>query len=193
VLALLTGCALTSRGKPLEIHWYTPDPVSNGERSQKAPGPPLRLGKVSSGPDLGKRIAYGDGAYQMNYYDDRRWTERPEEYVRSALDRTLLEQGRFQRAIEGEAPTLDVEVLSFQEITTPQTHAARVGLHLILSTDHVLTEDTVVVTTPADGPRFEDVVAAMARALDDASLQVAQRIERALPAPTASRLLPFKP
>jgi hypothetical protein len=148
-----------------------------------AAGPALRFGRVTSGPDLGLRIAHGDGAYEVDYYDDRRWTERPELYVRRALGRALFEEGSFRRDLGGRAPQIDAEVLAFQEVQTPDTHAARIVLRVSLSTDHVLFEDTVGAVEPVLGARFDDVVAAMARALDATVAEVARRVGSALPRP----------
>ena len=59
-------------------------------------------------------------------------------------------------------------------------HAARIVLRLVLSTDHVLLEDTLAVSQPVVGDGFVDVVAAMARALDQSSNEVARRVGYAL-------------
>jgi cholesterol transport system auxiliary component len=176
-----TGCALTSRGEVLDVRWFTPERAhAQAAPAVPAAGPSLRLGRVTSGTDLGQRIVHGDGAYEVSYYEDRRWTERPELYVRRALDRTLFEDRGFRRELEGGAPTLDVEVLAFEEIKTASAHAARVVLRIVLSADHVLFEDTAGVLERVTGDRFEDVVAAMSRALDATSEDVARRVGAAL-------------
>lgn len=181
ILALVSGCALTQKSKPLEVTYYTPEYIRTGvESPQTAPGPALRLGRVASGTDLGQRIVARDGSYEVGYYDGRRWTERPQVYVQRALSRTLFEESGFHRALGGDAPELDVEVLSFEEVKTPAQHAARITLRLILSADRVLFEDTVAVSEPVAGSHFDDVVAAMARALGTLSDEVARRVGSAL-------------
>jgi ABC-type uncharacterized transport system auxiliary subunit len=181
-LLLATGCALTQKARPLEVTYYTPEhPSSPGVASpQPASGPELRLERVESGTDLGERIVFGDGAYRIGYYDSRRWTERPEIYARRSLTRILFEERGFRRAMSGDAPTLDVEILTFQEIRTPAQHEARVVLRLVLSTDRVLLEDTIAAAQPVVGDTFDDVVAAMSRALEQSSSQVARRVGSAL-------------
>lgn len=47
----------------------------------------------------GGEIASSDGEYQVRYYRGRRWTLRPETYVRRSLTRALFEKGGFHRAI----------------------------------------------------------------------------------------------
>lgn len=185
LLALLlwctVGCAVTSKGTPLDVRSYTPTVVHPTTPSQAdASRPLLRLGRVSSGIDLGVRIAYGDGAYEAGYYEGRRWTERPENYVRIALGRALFEEGTFQRAVEGGVPTLDVKVREYGEIRSPHSHAGRVTLHILLSTDRILLEDTIAATEPVAGDRFDDVVAAISRAQEAAAEETARRVNAAM-------------
>ena len=175
----LGGCALTSKGTPLEVRWYTPEPVRAPSAPAHPAGPALHLGYVGSGTDLGERIAWSDGAYQVGFYDDRRWTERPATYVTDALRRALLQQG-FQPALQAGAPTLEVELVAFQEIRSPRAHAARVALHVQLRTDRVLLDETISKETAVSGARFDDVVAAIAQALNAAAAEVAKRAASAL-------------
>jgi len=170
LVGVMPGCALLSRGASVDVRWYTP------ELTQSRPGSAerqrsceLRFGHVTAAPDLGRRIAYGDGLYQVGYYDALRWTERPERYVRRAVERALFEDGPFQRSLSYAAPTLDIEVVEFEEVKAPTTHAARVSLRVVLSADRVLLERTVTVSRPVAGGSFDAFVAAMAQALGDAA------------------------
>ena len=178
----LAGCALTQRSDPLEVTHYT---LEHGRAPRLTSGHPgagasLRLGRVSSDTSLGERIVFSDGTYQVRYYERRRWTERPEVYVRRAVTRALFDDGGLRRALGGDAPTLDIEVLSFEEVKTPTQHAAHVALRIVLSTDRVLLEDTVAVSEPVPHDDFDDVVAALARALDGISDEVTRRVGSAL-------------
>jgi ABC-type transport auxiliary lipoprotein component len=179
VLALITaiapgfGCALLSRGSSVDWRWYTPElsgPSPGSAESQRAGE--LRIGRVTSGSDFGLRIAHGDGLYQMGYYEDLRWTERPQHYVQRALGRALFEQGPFHRALTIEAPTLDVEVVDFEEVKAPTTHAARISLRVVLSSDRVLLERTVSVSKAIAGGGFDGFVAAMSQALEASAGEV---------------------
>ncbi len=136
----------------------------------------LRLGRVSAGSSMGLRVAFGDGLYEVGYYDSRRWTDRPEQYVRRALGTALFEKGAFRRALGAAAPSLDVDVVEFEEVKGPMTHAARVTLRIILSTDLVLLERTLTVTEPAGDSTFEAFVAAMAQALQASATEVASAV-----------------
>jgi ABC-type uncharacterized transport system auxiliary subunit len=178
-LALITaltsglGCALLSRGSSVETRWYTPELTQASPGSaERQGGSELRLGRVTSGSDLGLRIAYGDGLYQIGYYEGLRWTERPQQYVRRAVGHALFEQGPFRRALTGEAPTLEVEVVDFEEVKAPTAHAARISLRFVLSTDRVLLERTVSVTKAVAGGDFDGFVAAMSQALEASAREV---------------------
>jgi cholesterol transport system auxiliary component len=177
ILALAPACALTSRGDAREWQWFTPERVRPRLTSGVVgAGPPVQLRRVTSGTDLGRRIIFGDGAYEVGYYEQRRWTDAPELYVRRALERTLCQEQGLQCEPSGSAPTLDVEVLRFQEVKAPKSHQALVALRFVLSSERVLVDDTVQVAEPVTGSTFDDVVAAISRALDSAANQVASRV-----------------
>jgi cholesterol transport system auxiliary component len=170
-----SGCALVSRGATREVSWFTPElPQPRTAAAEMQTGRELRLGGVRAGTNLGRRVAFGDGLYEAGYYDERRWTERPEHYVRRALDRALFDQGGFRRGLGGTTPVLDVEVVDFEEVKAPTVHAARIALRIVVTTDRVLLERTIDVSRPAPGPSFDAFVAAMAQALDASASEVAR-------------------
>ncbi|MEA2748617.1 MAG: cholesterol transport system auxiliary component [Myxococcales bacterium] len=193
------GCALTSKADVVEIRYFSPEQVKphlTGSDASSAPQPPapndaleVRLGRVSSGSNLRERIAFRDAAYELGYYEAWRWTERPETYVRRELGRAFYEEHGLHRVFNGSAPTVDVEVIAFDDLRLASGRAARVQLKAILSDDSgVLWEDTLTVDRPVsvEKPKIEDVVAAMAGALDAAAEQVTLKVQSALVARRAS-------
>jgi cholesterol transport system auxiliary component len=199
VTAGATGCALTSKAEVVDIRYFSPEQIkprlSSGDASMApaAPAPnhalEVRLGRVTSGPNLRERIAFRDDAFELGYYEDRRWTERPETFVRRSLGRTLFEEKGFHRAMGGDAPTIEVEVIAFDELKLASGHAARVQLKVVLTGDRdVLFEETLTVDRPVNGakPKFEDVIAAMADALDGACEQISDHVGKAVAAARAS-------
>jgi cholesterol transport system auxiliary component len=197
IVALLaagaSGCALTSKAEVVQIRYFSPEQVKprlTGAGASSAPAAPapndaleVRLGRVSSGPNLRERIAFRDAAYELGYYEAWRWTERPETFVRRELGRTLFEEHGLHRVFGGAAPTLDVEVIAFDDLRLKPGRAARVQLKAILGADDgVIWEDTITVDRPvsADKPEIEDVVGAMAIALDAASEEVTNKVQSAL-------------
>jgi cholesterol transport system auxiliary component len=174
------GCALLSRGSTVDVRWYTPELTrprpGSTERQRDQSACELRFGRVTAGADLGLRIAYGDGLYQIGYYEGLRWTERPEQYVRRAVARALFEDGPFRRTLTGAAPAVDVEVIEFEEVKSPTVHAARIGLRVVVSADRVLLERTVAVSEPVVAGSFDGVVAAMSQALESAAGEIARDV-----------------
>lgn len=180
LLCVLPGCALTSKGKALEVRWYTPELVRPGVAPLAPGAPQVRLGFIRSPVQLGEQIAWSDGAYQLGFYEDRRWSERPAEYARSALRRALFITHGLQPAIDPGAAHLEVELANFQEIRSLRAHTGRVTLHVQLSTDRVLLNATITRDEPVKGPLFDDTVAAIGRALDGAANEAAARVQAAL-------------
>jgi cholesterol transport system auxiliary component len=191
--ALSTGCALTSKADALAIRWYTPQngktrltSASNGTDVIAENAPQLELGRVTSGINLREKIAYRDSAFEEGYYEDKRWTERPEVYVRRELERVLFEEHGLRRALAAQAPALEVEVVSFEEVIGPgAVHAARIQLKIVVHDERdALLEKTITVERPVEknAKGFAGVVQAMGQALDAAAEEVSADVQRVLAA-----------
>lgn len=187
----LSGCALTSKSEALDVRYYTPEKVkaqltAATERPAPADAISLELGRVSSSSHIREKMAFRDASWEIGYYEDRRWTERPEAFLRRELGRTLFEERGFRRAVSSaSAATLEIELIAFEEIRVKPTHAARVQMRMILHDGHeVLHEETITVDKPLpNGEATTDaLVAATADALDAAASAVAERAQRVLAA-----------
>lgn len=188
VLALLAGCALTRNAPPRDLHYFDPEPPA------RAPGPPtlsadrtarpqLRLGRITRGDHLRYRIVVRTSPVELRLYETRRWTERPDEYVRRALLDELFDRRGLVRAMAGPGPALDLEVVAFEEVAAPR-HLGRVQLRYVLHDNRaVLASGQVGAERPVDGDDFAAVVRAISGALDDATAGVATAVEQALRAP----------
>jgi cholesterol transport system auxiliary component len=186
-IALLSGaagCALLTKQDAVTIRYFSPEHAraelkgAGGERT--ASGTPLRLGRITAGTHLRERIVYRDAAYELGFYDDRRWTERPDAYVRRELSRALFEEHGFSRVLSAMAPTLEVEVVSFEEHRRRDGTVGRVELRVLVHDDAtVLLEESITVERPVTGGTgIEHTVAALGAALDVAARQVAERVTR---------------
>lgn len=168
------------------MRYFSPEPphaprVAVAVADAQAPRPAVRLGRVRGAPGLRQRIAHRDSEYEVGFYDGRQWTERPEVYVRRALARELFEERGFERVTGGPGPTLDVEVLAFEELRMPHRHGARVELRYQLHDDSAaLDERTITVDRPVRGASFNDFVRAISDALDEATDRIADRIAERL-------------
>lgn len=109
------SCALTSKADALSLRYFDPIPA-RARHPAPAPHPyELRLGQVSSASHLDERIAYRRSSAEVGFYEDRRWTEPPEAYLRRALEQELFEQRQLSRVVTGPGPVLDVELTAFEE------------------------------------------------------------------------------
>lgn len=192
LLALSSGCALTSKADALAIRWYTPEnttprlTAADGSTGMiKDNALQVQLGRVTSGINLREKIAYRDSTYEQSFYEDKRWTERPEIFVRRELERTMFEEHGFKRALAAQAPALEIEVVAFEEVLGPGPHVARVQLRAVVHDGRdSLLEKTVTVERPVapDAKGFAGVAQAMAIALDAAAEEITADTERVVKA-----------
>jgi cholesterol transport system auxiliary component len=181
-----SGCAFLSKGEALTPRYFSPMPTSEPPtpaepRGPEASAPPeLRIGRIEPAAYLGERIAYRISDNELAYYDDRRWTEPPEQFVRRALERELFESYAFRRVISGAAPTLDVELLSFEEVRQGTPRARLILLITLRDERHALLERTLSTEAPLEvGPNADAgpaLARAMAEALGRATRDVAERV-----------------
>ena len=190
IVALLgsTGCGgIFASSDVKDPRYFAP---SASERERDASARPaasaeprkLRIGRVSSGEHLRQRIVYRASPVEVGEYEEFRWTEKPEEYVRRALLRSLFEERGMTQAVGGVVPTLDVELLAFEEVRHGDKRAARVEISYAVRDDRVvIAAHTVTVERPSSGgDDMERVVEAMSGALDEASATIAGEISKAL-------------
>ncbi len=197
--ALLGGCALLGKSAPLDRRYYSaertlwsaapPAALSAARTGVASPSVPasLRMGRISSGAHLRERIAYRSSVRELGFYETRRWTERPEAYVRRALASALFEERTLVRAVSGPAATLDVELIDFDELLGPR-HAARVRIRAVLTDqrtarfEHTFSAEQAV----AKDDDFERVADAMATALSRCVEELSDRVVAELASPSAT-------
>jgi cholesterol transport system auxiliary component len=181
VLTVFGGCALLSKSEPMQTRYFTPESNRARPTIPASPGHfSLRLGNVHSSATLGSRILYRRSSHELGMYYDKRWTERPEEYLRRALSRVLFEERGIARVVSGPAPTLDVELVSFEEVRGEKP-LARMQLVFVLSSDRLEHEEqTLTVEEPVNVAKGEDamaaVVSALSRSLERGVDQLADRV-----------------
>jgi cholesterol transport system auxiliary component len=193
------ACALTRKADLVDIRYFSPERTAARADPRASPSAPaalsaagplqVRLGRVTSGANLRERIVYRASPHELGRYRDLRWTERPETYVRRELGRSLFEAHGMHRALDRFAPTLDVEVIAFDELRLDKGRSAQIKLRVILySEDSVLFEDTLTIQRPVagDAPGIEGVVGAMSFALEAAADQVALMVQKSLAAKGAA-------
>lgn len=185
-----TGCALTSKGEPLQIRYFTPESSAGSERGREAQASSrtavpagqeplgLALGRIRASAHLRERIAFRTSANELGFYDTRRWTERPESYLRRALASDLFEQRGIEPLVGGPGATLDVELVAFEEARTPR-HVARMQVvYLLYGGGAPAVERTITVERPIANTKDPPagVVTALAAALDEGVARIADAV-----------------
>ncbi|MDB4959823.1 MAG: hypothetical protein JWO36_7392 [Myxococcales bacterium] len=176
-MIILAGCALTSKSPPLQIRYFSPDASAPASKNEQPPVARLRLGRITESSLLQYRIVYRRSAVEVDSYETFRWTERPDAYARRSLSHALFDVRPLEQAIGGHAPSLDVEVISFEQLG----RGGRVQLRYQLHDDRVvLARGTVVAEREATTDQMDRIVIAIGAALDAASAEVADRVVAAL-------------
>lgn len=180
-LAGMTGCALLGKSAPLAPRYFAVEVELPRQDVESRPSgeAQLRLGRIQAGTHLRERMVYRTSAEEVGYYNERRWTERPEAYLRRALSRSLFEVHGITRAVSGAAPTLDAELVAFEEIKGTE-HKVRVRIVMTLedtqtgSLERTITVEREVSGTNEDDPQL--VVQALGHALSDAVMQMSDQV-----------------
>jgi cholesterol transport system auxiliary component len=186
------GCAFFTKSDPVVLRYFTPEtlatrPDSSGVAlAMRGAAFDLRLGRVNAASYVKDRIAFRDKNFEIGYYEELRWTEKPEAYLRRALRRALFEEQGVRQIISGPGPTLDVDLDAFEELRSPR-HAARMQITWVLHDDaRVQREETFTVerAIPGAEPSGPDgIAAAMAGAFDESVQRVVTRVMSAMAQP----------
>jgi cholesterol transport system auxiliary component len=183
----LGGCALLTKSEPFTPRFFSVEPASVPPARPAAEGGTpleLRLGRVTSAAFLGERIVYRKSPSELGFYEDRRWTEKPEAYLRRSLVRAFFDDAGFAHVVSGGGPQLDVDLVEFTELKGPE-HVARVrAAFALFEARQVCAEGTVTAESPVNAAKgdaeAEAVVVAMSRALDGAVEQIVARVRSGL-------------
>src|SRR5258706_12526192 len=140
-LLLQAGCALMSKSDPVVSRYFSPESAAKLAEPVAPPIAPngleLRLGRVNAASYIRDKMVVRSSPYEVGYYEGRRWTEKPESYVRRALARALFDRRGVRQITYGAGTTLDVDLIAFEEVLKPE-HVGRVELTYSLSDDHVV-------------------------------------------------------
>jgi len=160
LLALAPGCALLTKSEPVIPRYFSPEApaLSKPAAAGDGAGLELRLGRVTADAYLKDRIVHRDSAFEIGYYDDRVWTEKPEAYVRRALARALFDERGVTQLLSGVGATLDVDVVAFEEVREP-VHLARIELVYVVYDDRVVRLSRSVVVERPIAPAKGDAAA----------------------------------
>ena len=172
LLFAVAGCALLGKSEPQIPRYFTPEYDGDAPAAAARSDLQLRLGRVEGWSHLRERMAARPSERELVYSDDRRWTERPEIYLRRALSRALFEERGLTESLSGRALTLDVELIAFEELRTPPR--ARLQARFVVRDERTaLMEQTVTVDRPMAAGAEAD---AFSQALHAGVTQIADRV-----------------
>lgn len=125
------------------------------------------MGRISAASHLRDRRVVKKADSEMEFDDQKRWTERPDSYLRRAVSHALYEEQGMKQAVSGTAPVLDLELLHFEELQEGgRTTKVRVGVVYALHDERtVLAGETFTLVVPIGGEGDGNVVRAYATAL----------------------------
>jgi len=183
-LSLCTSCisggALTEKSEPSGVRYFAVQ-VFGGVAPARVDGAParVRLGHVTSSANLRRRIVRRRSDVELDAYESWRWTENPEDYVTRAL---FQEHQPLELTSATNAPILDVDVVSFEEVDIQHQRSGRVVLAYRLYDDQkVLAHGLIAPERPATSDSIEAVIAAigdaMRIAVSQLSSEVAARVQ----------------
>lgn len=186
--ALSSGCALLGKGKPLQLRYFDLSAAPTVEPAAKTAAPRLRLGTVSASRHIDRRFVSRRSAHELSYYEQWRWTDPPDAFLRRTLSQNLFEQAGLTRVVSGVAPTLEVELSSFEEVRAEGRQRARAVLLAVLHDDRVqLWQRTFEAETEVGGgDAAEALAAALGVALRKVCAQLTEQTLAALPASPAA-------
>jgi cholesterol transport system auxiliary component len=181
----LAGCALTSRSEPMRIRYYTIDATSADRMPTRArDNLELRLGRIDASNHLSEEIAVRNGTHELEYFDDRRWTEKPQEYLRRALAQALFQQRGVTRVFSGPALSLDVELVEFEQVLGDQPRVRMQAIATLRDERRSLFQETFSVERPiaaGGADEAEQAASAFAAALLDVVDKLSERVLASLP------------
>jgi cholesterol transport system auxiliary component len=191
LVASTASCALLTKADPLVPRYFSPEPSTRSAAPPPASKASLRLGRIGGSAYLKERIVFRSSAHELAFYEDRRWTERPEVYLQRGLETDLFEVHGVHRALTDRAPTLTADLVEFEEVRGP---APSVHLRIYFAVHDertVYDEGSVAVDRPVasgeEKTQPERSAIAFGDALHDAVAQIVDRVPLDIAAPPGAK------
>src|SRR5262245_23067813 len=177
---VLTGCLFRD---PTDPRFFRPEAATldGGDVKPQAENPvAVRLRPVRASPFLRDRMVWRQSGVEYGFYEERRWSELPASYVQRALGTALRQTPGLRLTDDLGAPTLQVDLLAFEEVLTP-AHVAAVSLQVLLrDRDRRLLDRIFTAQSPIASDAPSETAIAMGRALDEVVSRVATAVRAAL-------------
>ncbi len=187
LLALSSGCALLGKSKPLEVRYFDLQSEDSYRPTARVNGARLKLGEVSAARNVDRRFASRESAHELSYHESWRFSDEPDTFLQRTLARNLFEHAAITRVVSGGAPTLEVELTTFEQRAEDQT--VQVTALARVHDDRVqLWQRTFAAQQKVgEGDEAEARAAALSRALAEVAAQITEQTLQALEAERASQ------
>ncbi len=177
-----SGCAITSKADPIWPHYYNPmGALPDAAPAEARPELSLRLKRVHGADHLKEDMVFRRSDVEYFVYDGHLWTERPENYLRRALERAFYEGHGVRRMHASSAPTLEAELIAFEETRKPSGVIIQVVVQ-VHTDDVVVLQETftarraVKADPEEEGARQKAVAEAMGAALGEVTESIVRRV-----------------
>jgi cholesterol transport system auxiliary component len=159
LVSALPGCALLSKSDPMVPRYFSLEPAAAPRASAAPTDLQLRLGPVTSGSEIRQNLVVRDAKAELSYSQE------------------LFERRGVRRVVSGPSLSIEVELVSFEEVKGPAGSAARVAATLILHDERVVRmEKTLTVEVPVDRASAPDHADEAVRALGVALTRIVSHI-----------------
>jgi cholesterol transport system auxiliary component len=189
-LLALGGCALLGKADALSPRYFSPELSGSGGVSARSSTTlrgaaigELRLGRITAASHLRERIVFRDSKYELNFYEGRRWSEKPEAFLRRALAKSLFEERGLRRIISGSGPTLEVELTEFAEMKRSPPVARVAATYVLFDDRAVRREASLAMELPIAGGKdaAEALVGTLSQTLNQMVERIVHQVVGALP------------
>jgi ABC-type uncharacterized transport system auxiliary subunit len=185
----LGGCLF--HDAPAPRYFAPPSALGTADDPLAAPAPApifVRLRNLQAASYLGEQIAWRVSDVERGLYEQRRWTEFPSRYVNRAMVQALDRTPGVRRVESGRVPTLDLELIAFDEVLAP-THEADVEVVASLrdADQAAIFERAFVARRAVPDADPASVARAMGGALDEVVTEIAAQVAAQAPRPTPGR------
>jgi cholesterol transport system auxiliary component len=165
------GCAILFKSDAFVPRYFSLESTATPAEPIAACGLELRLGRINAAAYIKDRIVFRESAYEVGYYEERRWTEMPESYVRRELSRALFDRRGVRQIMYGPGTALDVDLVAFEEVRVPK-HVGRVELRFVVVGDRSVRFTRSIAVERAVGNVTGDAAAgAIVQALSTAMVE----------------------
>lgn len=180
VLALLLAGCISGKSPPARTFVLEVAPPSSRAQDAPAAGRALRWRGVVASKLVDERQIWRVSPEEVWIHELQRWSEPPADTVGRALARHLFEGEGLRRTGGLDAPSLEVELRTLEEVRDPGKVRIEIGVLLVGSDGVARLERTFLREVNFKGEEPEDVVRAHGALVSGLLPEIAREVAKAL-------------